>query len=31
MSRAQNEPAFKAKLNEVEGQIVSLIAKKNNP
>lgn len=31
MSRAQNEPTFRAKLNEVEGQVVSLIAKKNNP
>lgn len=31
MCRAQTDPAFKAKLDEVEGQIVGLIAKKNNP
>ena len=31
MSRAQTEPAFRAKIDEVEGQIVSVIARKNNP
>jgi chromosomal replication initiation ATPase DnaA len=31
MNRAQNEPAFRAKLDDVEGQIVSVIARKSNP
>lgn len=31
MCRAQTDPAFRDKLDEVEGQIVSVIAKKNNP
>jgi len=29
-NRAQTEPAFRAKLDEVEGQIVSVIARKNS-
>ena len=31
VNRAQNEPAFRAKLDEVEGQVVSVIARKSYP